>query len=58
MQDYQIKQLGLIMAEFIRGLGLVAENMQRQTQGESMAYTDESFTICANQIEFLARQLD
>jgi len=33
MEDYQIKQLGLILAEFMRGMGMIAENMQRKQLG-------------------------
>ena len=57
MQDYQIIQLGHILAEFTRSLGMQAENMQREQIGESMAYVDKDFYECANQIEFYAEQL-
>jgi hypothetical protein len=57
MQDYQIRQIGLILAEFTRALGMAAENMQRNVYEHSMAYTEKEFYECANQIEFLANQL-
>ena len=58
MQDYQIKQLGLILAEYTKVLGMQAENMIRESLDQSMAYSEIDFNIQAQQIEFLARQLD
>ena len=58
LEPWQIKQLGLILAEYTRVLGMQAENMIRQSLDQSMAYSEIDFNIQANQIEFLARQLD
>jgi hypothetical protein len=58
MNNYQIKQLGLILAEYTRVLGMQAENMIRGSLDQSMAYSEIDFQLQANQIEFLARQLD
>lgn len=57
MEDYQIRQLGLILADFIRGLGMMADNMQRQQLNESMSYTDKDFESIAANIEFYSDQL-
>lgn len=57
MQDYQIIQIGHILAEFIRGLGMQAENMQREHLGKSMAYGDSDFESVASNIESYAEQL-
>jgi len=35
--------MGLIIADFVRALGMMSENMQRQALGHSMAYSDASF---------------
>lgn len=58
MEPWHIKQLGLILAEFTRVLGMQAENMVRESNNDSMAYPEESFEAQAHQIEFLARQFD
>lgn len=57
MQDYQIIQLGLILAEFIRALGMNAENMQRKILDQSMAYNSDDFEGIASSIEYYANQL-
>lgn len=57
MQDYQIIQLGHIFAEFTRGLGMQAENMQREHLGQSMAYVEKDFESVASNIEYYAEQL-
>lgn len=57
MEDYQIIQLGRILAEFTRGLGMMSENMQRQAVDESMAYTDNDFNDIASNIESYANDL-
>ena len=41
----------LAIAESVRAAGMTAENMQRQTLGQSMAYDDDSFEISAQKIE-------
>jgi hypothetical protein len=51
MQNYQIVILGFILAEYIRSLGMQAENMQREVLGESMAYVDSDFEGAASRIE-------
>lgn len=38
----------------VRALGMHAENMARQSRGESMAYNDDSFMLEANAIDNLA----
>lgn len=57
MEDWQIRELGFILAKFVRALGMMADNMQRQAFGESMSYTDEAFKTQAQQIEFHANNL-
>jgi len=57
MQDYQIIQLGHILESFTRALGMMAENMQREVLGESMAYVEKDFCSQANEISYLAEQL-
>ena len=57
MQDYQIIQIGYILAEFTRSLGMMAENMQRQQLKESMAYVEKDFESIARQIEYYVEQL-
>lgn len=34
---------GMLLQAFIRTCGMVAENKQRELEGKSMAYTQESF---------------
>ena len=57
MQDYHIIQLGLILAEFTRALGMNAENMQRKILDHSMAYTSSDFEGVASNIEYMVNQL-
>jgi len=57
MQDYQIIQIGHILESFTRVLGMQAENMQRQVEGKSMAFTEEAFESEARNISYLAEQL-
>lgn len=57
MEGWQIRELGFILAEFVRALGMMADNMQRQALGESMSYTDEALETQAQQIEFHANNL-
>jgi hypothetical protein len=57
MQDYQIIVLGKIMAEFVRALGMNAENKQRELLGNSMAYNCGDFESCAGNIESYVEQL-
>jgi cytidylate kinase len=57
MEDYQIMQLGRIFASVVEAMGMQAENMQRATLGESMAYTDNDFHNMAEEIKHLANEL-
>lgn len=57
MNDSQIINLGHILAEFLRGLGMISDNMQRQALGESMAYAYDNFDCIARDIETYAEQL-
>ena len=57
MEDWQIKLYLEAQAEMVRVDGMKAENMHRQQNGESMAYTNEDFMLCAHNIELLARQI-
>lgn len=43
IEDRRIEVTGYIAKSFIIALGMHAENMQRQVNGESMAYNDDSF---------------
>jgi len=47
----QIKCMVLIMADFVRALGMMSQNMQRQALGQSMAYSDDSFYVVAEIME-------
>jgi hypothetical protein len=49
MNDKQIYMLGMFTQGFIEALGMISENMQRQHQGKSMAYTEEDFQRVINQ---------
>jgi len=57
MEDYQIRQLGLILAEFTKGLGMMSENMRCQVTDKSMAYSDNAFYDIASNIESYVNDL-
>jgi hypothetical protein len=57
MENYQIMQAGRILAEFTRVLGMQAENMQKQQQGQPIQYGEDAFNVAAANIEFYVEQL-
>ena len=46
-----------VLAAYARCMGMMAENMERERRGESMAYTEHSFSVEAQQMELLAREI-
>lgn len=56
MTGDQIRILASIAASNARVLGMLAENMQRQTVGQSMAYVEGSFAAEAALLDGLAMQ--
>lgn len=56
MEDYQTRQIGRILASLIEAMGMQAENMQRASLGESMAYSDIDFHNIAEEIKHLTNE--
>lgn len=54
MTDYTVKRLALILSVYAEIEGMKAENMQREHQGYSMAYTDLDFHMKADDLKNLA----
>lgn len=53
-----MKRLALILAVQSRIEGMKAENMQREIQGESMAYVSKDFEIAEMDLQNLAHAHD
>jgi hypothetical protein len=51
MTDKQIYVYGKIVRGLINAMGMQAQNMQREHEGNSMAYTDNDFWYEANEID-------
>ena len=54
----QVRCMGLFMADFVKALGMMSENMQRQALGHSMAYSDASFYEIAEIMENRVKDMD
>ncbi len=57
MNGFQAGKFAFVLAEHARMQGMVAENMQRQALGQSMAYTADAFCEVATRIDTLAIEL-
>lgn len=57
MNSFGHGKFGMILAANARVQGMVAENMQRQALGQSMAHTPHDFEIEAALIEDLSREI-
>lgn len=51
---YAVKRLALVLATQAEIEGMKAENMQRQAQGDSMAFTEKDFSDKAMDLRNLA----
>jgi hypothetical protein len=58
MNDYTVKRLALILAIQAEIEGMKAENMQREQQGYSMAWTESDFFEKAEELRQLAYKHD
>ena len=50
--------MGLIMADFVKALGMISENMQRQQLDYPMAYLDYSFYEIADTMKNRIKDMD
>lgn len=57
MDEHTVRQLGFMLAEQARVLGMVAENERRRMLGESPAYGEDAFNAAAFTIEQCARSV-
>lgn len=57
MNPRQAQLFLVAQAEYVRALGMVAENQQRQVLGHSMAYNENDFSGAAARIDDLALEL-
>jgi hypothetical protein len=57
MENYQIMQVGRMLAVFTRVIGMQAENMQKQQQGQPTQYSEDAFNVAVANIEFYVEQL-
>lgn len=55
---HNLRLWGLICAENAEIEGMIAENQQRELQGDSMAYTAKDFADVANEIRRLAEAVE
>lgn len=58
MNDYTVKRLALVLAVQAEIEGMKAENMQREQQGYSMAWTEIDFCQKAEELRNLANAHD
>ena len=58
MNDYTVRRLALILAVQAEIEGMKAENMQREQQGYSMAWTESDFCEKAEELRQLAYKHD
>lgn len=57
MTELQLEVLAQIYAANARVLGMVADNQQRQVQGESVAWTGDHFQAEAAHLEYLSQRV-
>ena len=58
MNDYTVRRLALVLAVQAEIEGMKAENMQREQQGYSMAWTETDFCQKAEELRNLANAHD